>query len=631
MPDGSVRRIEVRKTLLGSPPASLAIVGTLVDVTDRRRAERAAQENEAAFRALIEALPDPALLVADDYTILAANNSLAERLGMTVDGLSGRSFIEVLPPEVGERRLGQLKSVFRTGLPVVFEDSRAGRQYLNHVYPVRDVDGRVAKVAVFALDVTDRKRADDALRREQEFTETAINVMPGTFFVLTRDMRYVRWNKSQQRRVGLPPENMREMSALNLIHEDDRALVGRAVERVFKEGSAQCEARGRDNGSGELRHYLYNARRMEIGGEVYLVGTGIDITERKRAEAALAASEERYRLIATNTSDGIFTLNREGRITFVSPLWLRKGGYREDEVVGHGMIEFVAPEYHATVLANFKRSLSGEETPNYEVELLESDGARRPVELSMSSITDENGQVIGRVGVFRDITERRQAEENLTRSLDRLRTAMTGVVQVMVTAIEARDPYTAGHQRRVARLAAAIAAEMNLPPDVIDGLRYASIIHDIGKISLPAEILSKPMRLSDLEVKLVQTHAQAGYDILKDIEFPWPIAAIILQHHERLDGSGYPTGLKGNEIRVEARILGVADVVDAIASHRPYRPALGVDAALAELQLQQGVLYDPSVVQACCRLFSERAFALDEEKPSAATLTTELFHRISSH
>jgi HD-GYP domain-containing protein (c-di-GMP phosphodiesterase class II) len=228
----------------------------------------------------------------------------------------------------------------------------------------------------------------------------------------------------------------------------------------------------------------------------------------------------------------------------------------------------------------------------------------------MATLTDEAGHFVGRVGVFRDITERKRAEREVTRTLERLRTAMGGIVQAMVTAVEARGPYTAGHQRRVARLSAAIATRMKLGPEAVEGLRSASVIHDIGKIALPAEILSKPMRLSDLELKLVQTHSQAGYDILKDIDFPWPIATIILQHHERLDGSGYPSGLKGDEILMEARILGVADVVDAVASHRPYRPALGIGAALEELTAHQGLLYDASVVDACVRLFKEEGFGL---------------------
>jgi putative nucleotidyltransferase with HDIG domain len=205
-------------------------------------------------------------------------------------------------------------------------------------------------------------------------------------------------------------------------------------------------------------------------------------------------------------------------------------------------------------------------------------------------------------------TERFRAESEVKSSLDRLRKALGAIIQVLEQTVEIRDPYTAGHQRRVADLARHIAEEMNLSNDRIDGIRIAGIIHDIGKIYVPAEILSKPRRLSQIEFNLIKTHSQVGYDVLKAIDFPWPVARIILQHHERIDGSGYPHNLSGDEIMLEAKILGVADVVEAMASHRPYRPALGVDAALQEIEQNKGVLYEPQVVDACLRVFRERNF-----------------------
>jgi putative nucleotidyltransferase with HDIG domain len=204
------------------------------------------------------------------------------------------------------------------------------------------------------------------------------------------------------------------------------------------------------------------------------------------------------------------------------------------------------------------------------------------------------------------IIERRRAEEKLARTMEKLRKAMGATIQVIVRVIEARDPYTAGHQTRVANLARAMANELNLKENIIDGIRMAGAIHDIGKISVPAEILSKPTKLTDIEFSLIKSHAQRGYDILKDIVFPWPIAAIVLQHHERLDGSGYPQGLKDGQILLEARILAVADVVEAMASYRPYRPALGIDAALEEIEKNKGILYDADVVDTCLKLFREK-------------------------
>jgi len=174
-----------------------------------------------------------------------------------------------------------------------------------------------------------------------------------------------------------------------------------------------------------------------------------------------------------------------------------------------------------------------------------------------------------------------------------------------------RDPYTAGHQRRVADLARSIATEMNLPHDTIEGVRVAAVIHDIGKVSVPAEILSKPGKLTQNEFELIKDHAETGYDILKDVEFPWPIAEMIRQHHERLDGSGYPRGLKGDDTLIEARVIALADVVEAIASHRPFRPAHGIEVALDEIKKNRGTLYDPEAVDACLRLFTERKYTLD--------------------
>ncbi len=199
--------------------------------------------------------------------------------------------------------------------------------------------------------------------------------------------------------------------------------------------------------------------------------------------------------------------------------------------------------------------------------------------------------------------ERKQIEERLKKSLE-------ASIDTMSKIIEVKDPYTAGHQLRVSQLTTAIAKELNLSPDKVEGTRIASLIHDIGKISIPTEILSKSTTLSDIEFSLIKEHSRIGYDILKAIDFSYPIANIILQHHEKINGSGYPGGLKGNEILLEAKIICVADVVEAMSSHRPYRPALGIDKALEEISKNKGILYDPEVVDVCIKLFKEKRFKL---------------------
>ncbi|KIE16821.1 hypothetical protein DS62_08840, partial [Smithella sp. SC_K08D17] len=213
--------------------------------------------------------------------------------------------------------------------------------------------------------------------------------------------------------------------------------------------------------------------------------------------------------------------------------------------------------------------------------------------------------------IYEDISLRRQAEEKITTILGNLRKSIRTTIQVLGTASEARDPYTAGHQKRVADLARMIATEMGLPQDSIEAIRMAGAIHDIGKISIPSEILCKPTKLTDLEYSLVQAHTQYSYEIMKDVESPWPLANIVYQHHERINGSGYPQGLKGEDILIEARILAVADVVEAMASYRPYRPSLGVQSALTEIEDNAGILYDSKVVKTCLKLFRENRFKLE--------------------
>lgn len=212
-----------------------------------------------------------------------------------------------------------------------------------------------------------------------------------------------------------------------------------------------------------------------------------------------------------------------------------------------------------------------------------------------------------------EITERLQAEDGLHKSYKQLRKALHGTIRAAALTVETRDPYTAGHQRRVADLASTIATQMGLPKDQIEGIRMAAIIHDLGKISVPSELLTKPTRLTEIEFRIIKTHSAAGHDILKDIDFPWPLAQIVLQHHEKMDGSGYPGGLSGEDILLEARIMCVADVVEAIASDRPYRAALGFDIARQEIIKNRGLCYDPQVVDACIKIITEQSFAFDAE------------------
>ncbi len=246
---------------------------------------------------------------------------------------------------------------------------------------------------------------------------------------------------------------------------------------------------------------------------------------------------------------------------------------------------------------------------DFETTHLRRDGSAIDVRVNASVIRHKGRKAL--LVVVHNISDLRQAQRDLSESLLKVRTVMEGTVQAMAMTVEMRDPYTAGHQRRVASLSVAIGRALGLDPDLTDGLRWAGMVHDIGKIAVPAELLSKPGRLSPIEFTLIKTHSEQGSEIVRSIQFPWPVAAMVLQHHERCDGSGYPGGLPGEQIEIGARIIAVADVVEAMASHRPYRPALGLEAALHEIGTNSGRLYDPDVTAAALDLFRNRDFQFE--------------------
>ena len=334
--------------------------------------------------------------------------------------------------------------------------------------------------------------------------------------------------------------------------------------------------------------------------------------EYKQAEESLREREEKYRTILKSIEDGYFEQDFAGNFIFFNSSMSRIYGYPEEELMGMNYKQHTDPESGKKCFHAYRNIYkTGQPGKVIDFEIIRKDGTKRHIESSVSLIKDSAGNPIAFRGIVRDITDRKQAEKKLQETLESLRKAFGALVHVMISVVESRDPYTSGHQTRSADLARAIATEMELPQDVIEGLRMAGSIHDIGKLSIPAEILSKPTKLTNLEFSLIKEHAQRGYEMLKDVESPWPLAQIVYQHHERMDGSGYPRNLKGEEICMEARILAVADVVEAMASHRPYRPGLGLDAALNEIEKNRGIFYDKTVADACLRLFREKGFKFE--------------------
>jgi len=297
-------------------------------------------------------------------------------------------------------------------------------------------------------------------------------------------------------------------------------------------------------------------------------------------------------------TDPVFMHDKRGNITRANRAYARQAGMDMHDFIGLPYWQ-VFPRMDVPMqscLHAWKTKTVKEE--NEELQM--PDGR---ILLSHSyAVWDEKGEYGYSIHFIQDITERRKASEKLRKSLE-------GTIQAIASALEARDPYTAGHEQRVAELACAIGKAMGFGAERIKGIRLGGMVHDIGKIRMPAELLSKPARLTKNEYALMKEHPQVGYDILKSIEFPWPVADITHQHHERIDGSGYPQGLKNDDICLEARIVAVADVVEAMASHRPYRAGLGIEKALGEISRGRGKQYDADVVDACLKLFREKKFS----------------------
>ncbi len=335
-----------------------------------------------------------------------------------------------------------------------------------------------------------------------------------------------------------------------------------------------------------------------------------DITMRKQAEKTLMDSEEKFKLLFQYAPDGYYILDTSGNIIDGNLAADKISGYPHEEMIGSNILKsnLLAKNQVALATKLLLRNATGHSTGPDEFILNRKDGKTIPVEITTYPVNIKGEKRV--LGIGRDISLRKKAEAEHQDDLLKLRQAMEGTIRTLAITTEVRDPYTAGHQKRVSDLAYAIANEFQLSNDKMEGIKMAGLIHDIGKIQVPAEILSKPGKLSAIEFSLIKMHSQIGFDILKTIEYPWPIAQIVFQHHERLDGSGYPQGLHGDKIIIEARILAVADVVEAMSSHRPYRPALGIEKALEEISKKKGTLYDPGVVRACINVF-EKGFKFE--------------------
>ena len=620
-----------------------AILGNSMDITERKRAEEALREGEQRLHSIVDGSPIPAFVIGKDHRVIHWNKALEEMSSIKSEEVVGtyehwKAFYNEERPCMADLLVDEaveLVPQWYSGKYIkspLIEDAYEATDFFSTLgengkwlcftaAAIRDSQGMIVAAVETLEDITERKQAEEAVRSSEQRLSDIIEFLPDATLVIDRHGKVIAWNRAIEEMTGIKAEDMLGKAdyeyALPFYGERRPILIDLALhpEPEIEKSYTGIERKG-DILFGESYtpslpggdvHLSATASvlRKPDGGVVAAIECIRDNTERREAQENLRQAEERYRNIFDNAQEGIFQTTYEGQYLAANRALATILGYDSPEDLMTTVIDiptqlYVNPEVRKVLLKMIE-----EQGPvmGFETQFYRKDGSIIWVSVNQHAVRDAGGRVLHYEGFNEDITMKKG-------SIERIRKALGATVRAMAVTVETRDPYTAGHQRRVTDLSRAIATEMNLPTDQIDGIRMAAVIHDLGKISVPAEILSKPTKLTDLEFGIIKTHAQSGYDILNDIEFPWPIARIVLEHHERMDGSGYPRGLVVEETLLESRILSVADVVEAMASHRPYRPGLGLDAALQEIEKNRGTLYDIGVVDACLRIFREKGYQL---------------------
>jgi PAS domain S-box-containing protein len=465
----------------------------------------------------------------------------------------------------------------------------------------------------------ERKQREEELAQATREWQTTFDAVNDVIWLLDKSNRILRSNRVAERFFGRSYGELIGRNCCPIVHGSEKPLPACPILRARKSLSR------------ETQDILVGEKWVEVtvdpildaagryAGAVHIIS---DITERKRMEKELSRAEENFRHSLENSPLGVRVVTADGDTLYANKAILDFYGYDSlEELKNTPIKKRYTPESFVEFTQRKLRRQHADPPLKYEISIVKKNGEVRVLRVFRKDVLWDGRKQF--LALYLDITEQRKVAEELEQSYQKLQRALKSIIQAIVLTSETRDPYTAGHQQRVARLACAIAQEMGLSKEKIEVISIAGNLHDIGKISVPSEILSKPGRLSEMEMGLVKTHPQVGHDILKILELPWAICPIVLQHHERMEGSGYPAGLFGKDIELEARIMAVADVVEAMASHRPYRPALGIDKALEEITQGKGRIYDADVVDACLRLFNEKGFEL-ERATSQKAIRTEM-------
>lgn len=522
---------------------------------------------------------------SDDFVFVEFNRAAEEIEGVLREEVLEKRVTQVFPGVEEFGLLEVLRRVSATGIPEdhpisLYQEARLRSWRENHVF--RLPSGEIA--AVYE-DVTAGVHAQNDLKKHHDVLRGVMSSVPSLVLLLDEAGERIQdANRSAVRFLGITENALRGKELAGVLPEDLASQLRKLMEaRLSKEDL--LESLDRDS-EGNRRWLGWSTFRFPGGTGII----GRDISD-------LVEAREYARSLFEQAADPMFILDMQGNHVDANPSAAALLGYDRAQLRTIGYMD-VSAEPEASKAA-LHRLVGGEELIPYQRTFVSRAGEEIPVELHLSLLRNLDGMPTRVLSIARDIRSRLEAEDKLRRSWE-------GAITAVCMSIESRDPYTAGHQRKVMQLAVAIAEELELPSETVQAIRVAALLHDIGKIAVPADILAKPSKLSAAEKLLVNEHVEEGYKILREVQFPWPVADIVRQTHERMDGSGYPAGLAGEQIRLEARIIAIADVVDAITSHRPYRPALGLDVALEEINGKKGRLYDREATDACISILADK-------------------------
>ncbi len=592
--------------------------GEIVSVFDDRTRQKDTEEllkvSEEFSSSLMKNSPTPIMVLNADYSLRYMNPAFEKLTGYKFSSLIGKK-----PPypwwekvmygktdkflkEISEKRVSYYD------MPILTKSGEI--RYLDiTTTPVKD-NGKLKYILGTGTDITEKRERENIIESEKNKLESLIEGLADTEIgidIVGLDYKIYYQNRVLKESFGKLSGKLCYEKYMERNKPCDACNIKKAVKKkkVF-----ETDLQGRDG-----RYYkILSAPFPNPDGSIdKVIEVVMDITEKKKAEEELIENERKLKEAQSIAHIGSFNWD-----LVTNKIAMSDEAYRIlkiDPKKFNGNFNTIKDLFHPDekefVLTVIDNAIKNKKFLDIEHRALLKDGTEIFIDVKAKPFCDKSNKVLKFNGTMMDITERKKAEVKLVKSEEALKKTLNGAINTLAAIVETKDPYTFGHQQRVCKLAITIAMELGLDEKKVEAIRIAALIHDIGKVNIPASILSKPGKLTDIEFDMIKTHPQLSYNMLKRIEFPLPIVDIILQHHEKIDGSGYPRGLKGKDIMLEAKILTVADVVEAMSSHRPYRPALGLDAAIDEIRKNKGKLYDPIVADSCIKIITKEKFRFE--------------------